>query len=438
MDITEVGRRTRELVCGVEGGVGQALDRAEEKVAQVASRSQPDVDAAFARAQQATAKLADLSAVPLMHGIARKELPKAAEVLHQEYKNGGVQQVAADSRHVMHEVNVGAAHVVKPIVGQLLTPARESGKATAAARRGDWSAAAEHQVTAVVADARTLMPAQVAALEAGQAAREQGKGATGVVAAASKAGNRVGLDVVNGMNPLYLFPVAGEDGHQAVRKLLLDRDLQGFGRESMTGLLHGVQATTSAMGLGEAAVLPVELGLGADVPATASALGVADAAPARLGATTTEGVRSRMYRPTTAYDARLPAGGGETDKFGNVTLSPHGTATDRTLALAHEEVHSALSPKAMNALRTFRADVAMAGYGKSALLKGLEEAMAETVAQVSVRGLSPEAVLDGIRFPVTNGYVTLSRLTAEASVATIAYAGTLYGVYVTAEKLGGK
>ena len=262
MDITEVARRTRELVRGVESGVGNGLDRAEGKLAEAASRSHANIDAAFARAQEATAKLADLSAVPLVLGIARKELPKAAEALHQEYKNGGVQQVAADARHVMHEVNVGAGQVVKPIVAQLLTPARENGKATAAALRGDWNAAAEHQVTAVVADVRTLMPAQVAALETGLAAREQGKGAAGVVAAASKAGNRVGLDVANGMNPLYLFPVAGEDGHQAVSKLLLDRDLQGFGRESMTALLHGVQATTSAMGLADAAMVPGRLGLG--------------------------------------------------------------------------------------------------------------------------------------------------------------------------------
>ena len=262
MDITEVARRTRELVGGVESGVGKALDAAEGNLARTASRSQAGIDAAFARAQEATARLADLSALPLMLGIARKELPKAADALHQEYRNGGVQQVAADARHVMHEVNVGAGQVVKPIVAQLLTPARENGKATAAALRGDWKAAAKHQVTSVVADARTLMPAQVAALEAGLAARKQGKEAVGVVAAASEAGNRVGLDVANGMNPLYLFPVAGEDGHQSVRKLLLDRDLQGFGRESMAALLHGVQATTSAMGLADAAVMPARFGLG--------------------------------------------------------------------------------------------------------------------------------------------------------------------------------
>ena len=260
-NINAVARRSRELVQTVERGASEAVDGAESKVAEVASRSQKDIDAAFATAQQATARLADLSAIPLMIGIARKELPKAAGVLHQEYRNGGVQQVVTDARRVMHDVNVGAGQVVKPIVAEVLAPARESGQATSAALRGDWGAAEAHQVRAVVADARTLMPAQVAALEAGQVAHDQGQGAVGVVAAASQAGNRVGVDVVNGMNPLYLFPVAGEDGHQAVRKLLLDRDLDGFGRESMKALLHGAQATTSAMGLADAAVVPGKLGV---------------------------------------------------------------------------------------------------------------------------------------------------------------------------------
>jgi hypothetical protein len=141
--------------------------------------------------------------------------------------------------------------------------------------------------------------------------------------------------------------------------------------------------------------------------------------------------RKRTYKPTLGRDASLPAGGGGTDKYGNILISPHGTAKDRALAHAHESVHSFFSPKAMNRLRELRANVGMAAYEKSALCKYIEEALAESYAQVKVNGI--RALPDGLTFPIRNGYVTLSQVLKEAADGTIVYGGILYAVYVTTE-----
>jgi hypothetical protein len=127
----------------------------------------------------------------------------------------------------------------------------------------------------------------------------------------------------------------------------------------------------------------------------------------------------------------LPAGEGWTDKYGNVGISPHGTPKDRALAHAHESVHSFLSPKAMNRLREFRANLSMAAYEKSELFRYIEEALAETYAQVKVNGL--RALPEGLKFPVRNGYVTVSGTVREAADGVIVYGGVLYGIYLTVE-----
>jgi hypothetical protein len=123
----------------------------------------------------------------------------------------------------------------------------------------------------------------------------------------------------------------------------------------------------------------------------------------------------------------LPPGHGSTSKFGDITYSSAGSATDQALALAHEQVHSFLSPR-LKFLRGIRADIRIAGYQRSAFLKYLEEALAETSAQIKVHGI--RRLPDGIRFPIANGYVTLSRVLTEATIGTVAYGGVVYGTYV--------
>lgn len=139
-------------------------------------------------------------------------------------------------------------------------------------------------------------------------------------------------------------------------------------------------------------------------------------------------IRQRqVHQPTVKRNSALPAGAGRTDKYGNITISPHGTPQDRALALRHESVHAFLSPRAMNGLREFRADVGMAAYKNSQLCRYLEEALAETYAQAPVNGV--RAIPAGLAFPVRDGYVTLDRVVKEGAIGTVVYAGVLYCVY---------
>jgi hypothetical protein len=136
------------------------------------------------------------------------------------------------------------------------------------------------------------------------------------------------------------------------------------------------------------------------------------------------------YRPTVKGDASLPPGYGSTDKFGNVRYSTQGSAADQALVRYHEMVHSVLSPKVAR-LREFRADVGMKGYQHSSLLRYLEEALAESYAQLRVNGI--KGLPEGLRFPIANGYVTLTAVATEAAIGTVVWAGLTYFVYVSVE-----
>lgn len=141
---------------------------------------------------------------------------------------------------------------------------------------------------------------------------------------------------------------------------------------------------------------------------------------------------ARQHKPTFKATRDLAAGEGTTDKYGNVEISRLGTAKDRALATAHESVHSALSPKAMNGLREFRADLRMTLYEKSSLCCYLEEALAESYAQVKVNGITSLPV--GLTFPIREGYVELLPTLKEGAIGTIVYGGIAYGVYVSVTK----
>jgi hypothetical protein len=160
--------------------------------------------------------------------------------------------------------------------------------------------------------------------------------------------------------------------------------------------------------------------------AAARAMARGDVAVARAEAKVTR------YEPTITADASLPAGEGRADKLGNVRYSPHGTPQQVALVKAHESVHSFLSPKALNGLRELRADIGMKAYAKSQLCRYIEEALAESYAQVQVNGL--RALPEGLKFPVTHGYVTVSRVIGEAAIGTITYGGIVYGAYLVVEK----
>lgn len=139
-----------------------------------------------------------------------------------------------------------------------------------------------------------------------------------------------------------------------------------------------------------------------------------------------------FYRPPVTGDPALPPGEGLTNKYGDVTYSTQGSAADQAIARNHELVHSWLSPK-LKFLRTFRADIGMGAYQKSQFLRYLEEALAETYAQVKARGAS--GLPDGIKFPMNGGYsLTLKGVMTEAAIGTVVVGGTMYVVYVYASE----
>ena len=117
------------------------------------------------------------------------------------------------------------------------------------------------------------------------------------------------------------------------------------------------------------------------------------------------------YKPTLTRTPKRPAGEGGTTEWGDIEVSIWGSPAAQRITEIHERVHSALTPK-LYFLRNIRVAVRANGYVKSELLRYLEEAIAESVAQLRVLGRSGLRL--GIRFPVKNGYVTLAGMAEEA------------------------
>ncbi len=138
------------------------------------------------------------------------------------------------------------------------------------------------------------------------------------------------------------------------------------------------------------------------------------------------------YKPSVTGDPGLPAGAGGTDVvLGDIEYSLAGTLQDQQLALVHETVHQFLTPK-LNLLRGLRGFLRAQGYNRSYILRYLEEALAETVAQLRVKGISQANLVEGLRFPVANGYVTVAKIGAEARgllFGPIIVGGQVYNVW---------
>ena len=117
-----------------------------------------------------------------------------------------------------------------------------------------------------------------------------------------------------------------------------------------------------------------------------------------------------FYRPKIKGDPSLPPGEGGTTAWGDVRYSTQGPLTEQRLVKIHEMVHSILTPK-FALFRRLRVQSRMNSYVKSALRQYIEEALAETIAQVNVNGLL--AAFKGLSFPVQNGYVTVLFKTGE-------------------------
>jgi hypothetical protein len=137
-------------------------------------------------------------------------------------------------------------------------------------------------------------------------------------------------------------------------------------------------------------------------------------------------------KPTITRPFRLPNGAlGSTDAWGNIRVARNQTLTEQQLTLYHEWVHRILSPR-FGPLRTLRAQVRMSAYKRSALMQYVEEALAESYAQLRVYGL--QNILVGIRFPLGGGYITVSQLATEGvAIGNIVIGGAQFTVRVVVE-----
>ncbi len=98
---------------------------------------------------------------------------------------------------------------------------------------------------------------------------------------------------------------------------------------------------------------------------------------------------------------------GYTTPNGNIFLQPGLSRAEQLSTLRHESVHAFLSARGNGPLATFRQNVGVGAYRNSQLLRFTEEAIAETYGSGSL--------LQGLRHPFVNGYVTPSGVLLEGS-----------------------
>jgi len=126
---------------------------------------------------------------------------------------------------------------------------------------------------------------------------------------------------------------------------------------------------------------------------------------------------------------RLPNGAlGGTDAFGNIQVIRNQPIIEQRITLYHEWVRSFLSPR-FGPLRQLRAQLRLSAYNRSSLLMYIEEAMAESYAQLKIYGL--QNILVGIRFPVQGGYMTVSQIVSEGvAIGNITIGAMRFTVYI--------
>lgn len=131
-----------------------------------------------------------------------------------------------------------------------------------------------------------------------------------------------------------------------------------------------------------------------------------------------------ITRPAKLRDGVL----GSTDLYGYIQVTRRGSINEQRVTLYHEWIHRILSPR-VAFLRRFRAQIKWSGYQKSAFLRYLEEALAETFGNYRVYGIQKSIV--GITFPIDAGYMTISQLTAEGiAIGNIYVGGLRFSVYI--------
>ena len=213
----------------------------------------------------------------------------------------------------------------------------------------------------------------------------------------------LGFTVFDGAREFYDFATLAVNASS-------DADLESAARHFGRAVsLLGIAAVQALLLKGQARVV-AERGM----PTVKPRIQVGEPPPA--------GNQLRLTRPS-----RIAGGGsGSTDAYGAIQVARNQSMTEQRLALFHELVHRYFSPR-LGPLRQLRAELNMSAYARSALLRYLEEALAEGYAQLRVVGL--EQAIAALRFPLEFGYVTVSQLVAEGqAIGTIVLGGTLFRV----------
>jgi hypothetical protein len=144
-----------------------------------------------------------------------------------------------------------------------------------------------------------------------------------------------------------------------------------------------------------------------------------------VGSPPPAGNQLRLSRP-----AKIPSGSlGETNAYGTITIARNQSLSGQRVTLFHELVHRFLSPR-VGPFRQLRAEIGISAYSRSALLRYLEEALAEGFGQLRVNGLVH--AFGAFRFPLQAGYMTVSQLAAEGrAIGTITLVGALFYVSIS-------
>jgi len=125
---------------------------------------------------------------------------------------------------------------------------------------------------------------------------------------------------------------------------------------------------------------------------------------------------------------------GVTTEYGDIIIEQSLSKAAQLATKYHEQVHQFLTPK-FYFLRNARIQLATEGYNRSYLLRYLEEALAESVAQLRTKGMT--GLPEGISFPVKNGYVTVAKMGKEAAgilLGPINVAGNSYRVFFSSRR----
>ena len=157
--------------------------------------------------------------------------------------------------------------------------------------------------------------------------------------------------------------------------------------------------------------------------------------PKFSGALSSAGTKTKLI-----FTRKRALGSGATDALGNIKIGraaagrvPGNTRNELLTVIYHERVHQFLTPK-LGLLRNIRIYVKQSGYARSFMLRYLEEALAETIAQLRVHGMSGEHILKGLKFPLqgTHYQITYAALGMEARgllLGPVTVGGMLYNVY---------